>query len=70
MKARELLAPQQIDKLKFDSIGDCAICGKSLIFIHPDEVRIYEDKPVHDDCYFEKLGELVEKHPINSPRYR
>lgn len=23
-----------------------------------------------DDCYYEKLGELVEQHPITSPRVR
>lgn len=29
-----------------------------------------EDGSYCDDCYYEKLGELVEQHPIVSPRVR
>jgi len=56
------------------SIGKCGICKKPITDVHPDEVRMIKiggkSKPVHDDCYFEKLGDEVEKHPICSPRVR
>lgn len=28
------------------------------------------DEPLEDDTYFERLGELIEKHPIHRPGLR
>lgn len=50
-----------------DSIGDCSLCENPITDVHPDEVKLYDNKPVHDDCYFDKLSELIEAHPIVSP---
>ena len=54
-----------------DSIGDCAICNKPITDIHHDEEpRTFQGKPVHEDCYFAKLGEAIEQQPYSTPRVR
>jgi hypothetical protein len=50
------------------SVGVCPLCEKPIIDEHPDEVRMFDGKQVHTDCYFQKLGEVIENHPITSPR--
>ncbi len=44
----------------------CAICGKEI-----DERQELDQRatntpqgPVHEDCYYDKLGEEIEKYPI------
>ena len=43
----------------------CHICGE-LLFDWGAEGRkyLYENKLVHKECYYDKLGELVETYPI------
>lgn len=69
--AKQLLEhPELLEKLRTTGIGRCVICQQPITGIHPDEVRMVRDGPVHDDCYFEEMGNEVEKHPIRSPRVR
>jgi len=36
---------------------------------HPDEQQYtINGRPVCSDCYFNELGEEIEKHPIGTPR--
>lgn len=48
----------------------CAICNEEIdprkeLDGHPVYIREdFTDKPVHGDCYYDRLGELVEKYPI------
>ncbi len=30
--------------------------------------HLIDDKPVHDDCYFDALGEIIESHPPRGRR--
>ena len=46
---------------------NCTICHQP-IQEHPEEAKTINSKPVCDDCYYEKLGELVEESPIVSGR--
>lgn len=50
------------------SIGTCVLCGKPIIDVHPDEVRMIKNGPVHDDCYFDDFSKELDKHPIGIPR--
>lgn len=52
------------------SIGNCGVCHNPITDVHPDVVRRINGKPVHEDCYYEELGEGIEKHPICSPSVR
>lgn len=45
----------------------CTVCGKP-VEEHPDETRAINNQIVCTDCYWEKLGELIAKHPIVCPR--
>lgn len=70
-----LTGKQQVDKLLQKgraafSIGDCGICHKPITDEHPDEVRMVDGEPVHEDCYFDELGAEVERHPIGHPGMR
>jgi hypothetical protein len=42
---------------------NCVKCG-GLIDDHPEEVKKIDGKPVHDECFYEELGKLVEASPI------
>lgn len=58
-------------EMKVSSIGNCDICHKPIIGVHPDEVRMIgdkRDKPVHDDCYFDEFSKELDKHPMGIPR--
>jgi hypothetical protein len=49
----------------------CDFCDKPITDVHPDEVHMTSaGKPIHDDCEFTAIGELVEAHPLCSPRAR
>lgn len=48
---------------------DCAICTKPIGGVHSDDLRMIPAGPVHDDCYFHELGNLVETHPPHGPRH-
>ncbi len=55
-------------KLKID-YPECSCCKKKLTYVHTD--LILEGKPLLcDDCYYIKLGDIVEKYPIWRPRPR
>jgi hypothetical protein len=47
----------------------CAVCHILLQETITGKRRI-GDKEVCSDCYYEKLGELVEEHPIATGRVR
>ena len=42
----------------------CHICGKVLPEDR-EELRKFENKDVHVDCYFDKLGDGLEKNPLS-----
>ncbi len=48
---------------------DCVICKKPIRGVHSDDLRMIPAGPVHDDCYFHELGNLVEAHPPRGPRH-
>lgn len=48
---------------------DCSICKKPISGVHSDDLRMIPAGPVHDDCYFHELGNLVEAHPPHGPRH-
>lgn len=45
----------------------CNKCGRKWEDDESDCERI-DGKPMCSDCYYEKIGELVEEHPIGLPR--
>ncbi len=74
--ASEFLADFEKRKGEPEIIGDCPLCQKPIVLCpgsHPDETWqwTYNGRKVHEDCYYEVLGEHVEGHPIvpmNLPR--
>lgn len=48
----------------------CSICKNPIEGIHDDEREEFmvDGKPVHEDCWFEEMGKLVEEHPVVSGR--
>ncbi len=44
----------------------CAICQEPITVAHipAEEVHTFRGKDVHADCYYQKLGELIDQHPI------
>lgn len=48
----------------------CAICGKSIQTRDSVEHRFIGSQRVHEDCYFEELGKIVEQCSIGSPIVR
>ncbi|MBU4274405.1 hypothetical protein KKE19_01180 [Patescibacteria group bacterium] len=48
---KELLENPEV-LASISSIGNCGICQKPITNEHPDEVRMVDGKPVHEDCYF------------------
>lgn len=50
------------------SHGDCGVCKKPVMGGHADDVREIGDEVVHEDCYFLELSDVVEKHPVGTPR--
>ncbi len=66
MTAREFLRRMEANEFPSEVCG-CG-CGQPL-GPRVDGVRVMiSGKEVNDDCYFEKLGEFVERHPIRKPR--
>ena len=50
---------------------NCAVCGKPIkVLSSADELDDFtiDGKPVHEDCYYKKLGEEVEQFPPASRR--
>jgi hypothetical protein len=43
----------------------CHICNKEIVIITGtiDKIKYIDGKPTCHDCYFEKLGEMMEKYP-------
>ncbi|MDO8620454.1 MAG: hypothetical protein Q7R64_03860 [bacterium] len=46
----------------------CAICREPITVAHlqAEEVLPFQGKGAHADCFYQKLGELIEEHPIVS----
>ncbi len=44
----------------------CSLCEKEIKEGEPVQL-IQDNQEVHDDCYYKKLGEIVEQHPIVNP---
>lgn len=34
------------------TIGNCPVCGKPVTDEHPDEVKMVDCQPAHEDCYY------------------
>lgn len=47
----------------------CWICEKEITLAHElgEEVRTLNDGEVHADCYYTRLGHVIEEHPIPNP---
>lgn len=43
---------------------ECGICSGK---IDGEATHYYEKKPCHKDCYYDKLGDFVEKNPPGIP---
>lgn len=63
-----------INALRVANPGEvCAVCGKPFTADHPKNYSFGEDehgnggKSANSDCYFNNLGEEIEKHPIVNP---
>ncbi len=66
---KDLLAhPEKVDTLKL-SPQKCAYCDIDLQETITGKRRTPKGYAC-SDCYYEQLGEGVEKHPIASPRVR
>ena len=49
-------------------IMKCDICGEDIHFqCNDDDPKRISGKPVCEDCYYERLGEMMEQHPIGFP---
>ena len=48
-------------------VCSCAECGRELRETITGNRRL-DDKFVCSDCYYEKLGEMIEQNPIVGPR--
>lgn len=44
----------------------CVVCTKP---VGGGEPHFIGDDLVHEDCYYEELGKLVEQHPPGNPRH-
>lgn len=42
----------------------CKICKRSITGVPPEEMKTIDGKPVHDDCYFEKISMMIKKQPV------
>ena len=63
----DLLKMTADERRKLVKLAKCAGCGIEL----QESItgcRETSEGHVCSDCYYEKLGELVEKHPIGIPR--
>lgn len=73
MNAQDLLKMSRQDLIKmFDKpIGACAYdkCGKEVTTLD-SHTMMSDGRVYHSDCYWEALGEEIEKHPICSPGRR
>lgn len=52
------------------STTPCCVCEKPITGEHPDVMREIDGKPVHETCYFEEFGKLLEEHPPGHGRGR
>jgi hypothetical protein len=48
----------------------CPKCKRPLQLSSGDELMEILERGYCDDCYYEMMGEEIEKHPICSPRVR
>ena len=49
----------------------CAVCNQPITGTHPDEFLKVGDRPVHDDCYYDEVGKVIDRvcsHVKDSPR--
>lgn len=59
-KLRQKLSLQQ---------NECSKCGNALPHESPDEEpKIIDGKPVCDKCWYQALGNEIEKYPILNPK--
>ena len=49
-------------------VGTCGLCHQPIL--EGEATQPIQDGVAHDLCYFEELGNLVERHPIVSPKSR
>ena len=67
---RSTAAAEQIEKAVAEkSAYVCSVCGNPIADIHPDDQGQFtiDGKPACEDCYYAKLGDLIEQNPILSP---
>ena len=59
-----------------ESIGDCGQCVRPVFpkEAHRDErgrVELFEgDRPIHSGCYYDKLSDVIDRHPPGLPGIR
>lgn len=73
MNAFDILTRSVSELVPGMTIGNCHICKKSIKGgVEKEDSRMVrdengEDAPVHGDCYFDSLSEVVEKYPPHGP---
>ena len=57
-----------IETMRKSGSGTCCVKCKEPVDIDINGMQKVSNGFMCDDCYFEELGDEVEKHPICSPR--
>ena len=54
------------ERLKKEPFADCELCKEPIM--RGDSWTSIQDGKIHTGCYYEMIGDMIERHPIVSPR--